>query len=366
MTCNEIENRLPAYREDLLPPEEKKSIAEHLASCPRCSRAFADLKKAEQLVHGLGEVEPPPFFEQRIMARVREEAGQKQGILRRLFYPLYIKVPIQVLAMMLVAVLAIYVYQTGEPEMKQITPLPIPLTELGKGRATAESPKTPVPPSAVTPGQRAPAGDLPEKNRQQFAAPPFENRGKGERIAASRAPIREERPSAVKPAETVMAVREKEVSPVGMKALSKAQDRAGKQDADKALETLLPEQKRKEKMTDAGAVTGESRKTMSAPSPSQMTAAAAIKRSVIDLTIQVGDTDVAIREIEARLGQVNARIIEKQHRRGNEFLKAEIAAQNVAALLDLLKEIGKVDMETSPLAAPDGNVTVGIKIVRHP
>jgi hypothetical protein len=211
-----------------------------------------------------------------------------------------------------------------------------------------------------------PAGDLPEKNRQQFAAPPFENRGKGERIIASRAPIREERPAAVKPAETVMAVREKEVSPVGTEALSKAQDRAGKQDADKALETLLPEQKRKEKMTDAGAVTGESRKTMSAPSPSRMTAAAAIKRSVIDLTIQVRDTDVAIREIEARLGQVNARIIEKQHRRGSEFLKAEIAAQNVAALLDLLKAIGTVDMETSPLAAPDGNVTVGIKIVRHP
>ncbi|MCX5818881.1 MAG: DUF2275 domain-containing protein, partial [Deltaproteobacteria bacterium] len=113
MTCNEIENRLPAYLEDLLSPEEKKSIAGHLASCPRCSRAFAGLKKAEQLVQGLGEVEPPPFFEQRIMSRVREEAGQKQGILRRLFYPLHIKVPIQALATLLVAVLAIYVYQTG-------------------------------------------------------------------------------------------------------------------------------------------------------------------------------------------------------------------------------------------------------------
>jgi hypothetical protein len=366
MTCNEIENRLPAYREDLLSPEERKSIAEHLASCPRCSRAFADLKKAEQLVHGLGEVEPPPFFEQRIMARVREEAGQKQGILRRLFYPLHIKVPIQVLATLIVAVLAIYVYQTGEPEMKQIAPLPIPLTELGKGRVTAESPKTPGSPSAVIPVERAPAGDLPEKNRQQFVAPPFENRGKEERTTDARAPIREERPSAMKPAAPVMAAREREVPPVSAEALSKAQNGAGKQDADKALETLLPEQKQKEKMTDAGAVAGESRKTMSAPSPSRMTAAAAIKRSVIDLTIQVRDTDVAIREIEARLGQVNARIIERQHRKGSEFLKAEIAAQNVAALLDLLKAIGKVNMETSPLVLPDGNVTISIKIVSHP
>ena len=64
-------------------------------------------------MHGLEEVEPPPFFEQRIMSRVREEAGRKQGILRRLFYPLHIKVPIQALATILVAVLAFYVYQTG-------------------------------------------------------------------------------------------------------------------------------------------------------------------------------------------------------------------------------------------------------------
>lgn len=367
MTCNEIENRLPAYLEDLLSPEERKSIAGHLTSCPRCSRAFADLKKTELLVHGLGEVEPPPFFEQRIMSRVREEAGQKQGILRRLFYPLHIKVPIQALATLLVAVLAFHVYQTGEPETKQMAPLPIPLTELGKGQVTAESPKTIVSPSAVTPVKRAPAGDLSEKNQHLFSAPPLKNGGKVERTADSRARVRvrEERPSAMKPADTVMAVREKEVPP-STEALSKAQDRAGKQDADKSLETLLPEQKRKEKMSDPGATAGESTKTTSAPSPSRMTTVAAIKRSAIDLTIQVRDTDVAIREIEARLGKVNARIIERQHLKGSEFLKAEIAAQNVAALLDLLEAIGRINREPSPLVVPDVNVTINIKIVSHP
>src|SRR3990170_1930733 len=225
MTCNEIENRLPAYLEDLLSPEERKSIAGHLTSCPRCSRAFADLKKTELLVHGLGEVEPPPFFEQRIMSRVREEAGQKQGILRRLFYPLHIKVPIQALATLLVAVLAFHVYQTGEPETKQMAPLPIPLTELGKGQVTAESPKTLLSPSAVTPFKRAPAGDFPEKNEHLFPAPPLKNGGKVERTADSRAQVREERSSAMNPADTVMAVREKEVPPFSAEALSKAQDR---------------------------------------------------------------------------------------------------------------------------------------------
>jgi hypothetical protein len=170
----------------------------------------------------------------------------------------------------------------------------------------------------------------------------------------------------MKPADPVMTVREKEVPPVGAEALGKEQDRAGKQDADKALETLLPERKRKEKMSDTGAAAGESGKTIPAPSPSRMAAVADVKRSVIDLTIQIGDTDTAIREIEARLGQVNARIIERQHRKRSAFLKAEIAAQNVAALLDLLEAVGRVNLETKPLVVPDGNVTVSIKIVGHP
>ncbi|HLA05037.1 MAG TPA: hypothetical protein VJZ16_03530, partial [Syntrophales bacterium] len=205
------------------------------------------------------------------------------------------------------------------------------------------------------------------KNQHLFSAPPLKNGGKVERTADSRARVRvrEERPSAMKPADTVMAVREKEVPP-STEALSKAQDRAGKQDADKSLETLLPEQKRKEKMSDPGATAGESTKTTSAPSPSRMTTVAAIKRSAIDLTIQVRDTDVAIREIEARLGKVNARIIERQHLKGSEFLKAEIAAQNVAALLDLLEAIGRINREPSPLVVPDVNVTINIKIVSHP
>lgn len=366
MTCNEVENRLPAYLEDLLSPEEQKNIAEHLSSCPRCSRAFADLKKAEQLVRGLGEVEPPPFFEQRIMSRVREEAGRKQGILRRLFYPLHIKVPIQALATLLVAVLAFYVYQTGDPEMKRMAPLPIPLTELGKSRTTAESPETFASPSTVAPVKPAPAGDLPEKDRQRFAAPPFEKGAKGERMADARAPVREERSAAMKPAAPVMAVREKDVPPAGVETLIKAQDRAGKLDADPAPENLPPEQKRKEKTVDTGAAAGESRKAISATSPSRMTARASIKQSAIDLTIQVGDAAAAIREIEARLGQINARIIERQHRKEGEFLKAEIAAYNVAAFLDLLEAMGKVNLETGSLAVPEGNVTVSIKIIGRP
>jgi hypothetical protein len=399
MRCSEIEKRLPAYMEELLSSEERKMVTGHLASCSSCSRALAGLKKAEQLVRDLKEVEPPPFFEQQIMSRVREEAGRKRGILRRLFYPLYIKVPIQALATLLVAVIAIHIYQAGESEMKQVAPLPIPMTELGKGQVADAPPGSPMPPSTLPPAGRAPAGrgDLPEKNQQRFAAPPPENSRKEKKSADSRAAMRVERAPAAKPAEPfttareleeksadsraamrverapdvkptepLMAVREQKVSPVDADALDKPPDKGGKQDADKSLGTFPPEQKRKEKMSDTGAAARESAIMRSAPSPSRMTGMAAMeKRSAISLTIRVSDVDGAIREIEARLVQVNARIIERQLRKGSEILKVEIAAPNVAALLDLLGAIGRVDRETSPLVVPDGNAIVSIKIVSH-
>ena len=140
MMCSEIENRLPAYLEDLLSPEERKSIAGHLASCPHCSRAFADLKKAEELVHGLGELEPPPFFEERIMSRVREEAGQKQGILRKFFFPLHIKIPIQTLATL--SSLSLSSTSTRKASRNETAGAAShPLTELERARSRLNPPK---------------------------------------------------------------------------------------------------------------------------------------------------------------------------------------------------------------------------------
>jgi cytoskeletal protein RodZ len=55
------------------------------------------------------------------MARIEQEEGKKGGLLRKLFYPLHIKVPIQAVAMVVIAVLAIQTYRSVEPQ-KQTAP----------------------------------------------------------------------------------------------------------------------------------------------------------------------------------------------------------------------------------------------------
>jgi anti-sigma factor RsiW len=303
MTCNEIENRLPAYLENLLSPEEKKSIEEHLASCSRCIRTSEALKMAQGIVQDLADVEPPPFFEQRIMSRIREEAAQKQGILRKLFHPLYIKVPIQAFATVLVAVVAFSIYRTVMPELRDMAPPATTLTEPAKDQATVESRKAPAAPAAVTPAIRTPAADLPEKKQQRFAAPAIENSAKADHVAGSPLPLQEARVLAMKSAAPSMAAREKERLP------------------------------------------------LRAETP-----------SLLDLTIHVKDMHIAVREVEERLAQASGRIIERRRLDGREFLKAEVAAQNLAAFLDRIEAIGRVKVEKSPRDVREGTVTIKIEI----
>jgi hypothetical protein len=356
MTCNKIESRLPAYLEHLLSPEEKETIEGHLASCADCSRVCEAIRKTQGIVQNLPEVEPPPFFEQRIMSGVREEAAQKQGILRKLFYPLYIKVPIQAFATLLVAVMAFSIYRTVMPELKDLAPPAITAPEPAKDhQTTAESIKAPAAPAAVTPVMKAPAKDLPDKKKQEFAAAPIEHGARADRMAGSSSPPQEERASMAKPAVPAMAVREKESPALPAEALSRTQDRAGKQEAAQSFEAPLPKHTGKGKMAPIGA----------APAPSQATDAA-IQRPAVHLTIHVKDVPVAVREIEERLGQVNGRVIERQRRDARELVKAEVAVQNLAAFLHGIEAIGRIKVEKSPRDLSNGTVAVNIQITGEP
>jgi predicted anti-sigma-YlaC factor YlaD len=364
MTCREIEDRLPAYLEDFLSSEEKESIEGHLTICSRCRQAVADLKKADELVRNLGEVEPPAFLEQRIMSRIREESGQKKGLLRRLFYPLHIKVPIQALASVLIAVIGFYVYQTGEPEMKQIVSPAPPFTEREKGGVAADSPKTVTGPSVGAQDKQVSVGSASEKKQQPLAVPPQKDGGKENRMADSSALMREEIPSVTKPAAMAEKAEGKVASPAGTGALKP--ERTEQQEAERTIDTHLSKQKRKETIAQADTAAGGSRKTAAPPERSRLMTAVAIDKPTINLTILVKDKGTAIREIEALLGQLNARIEEKGTRDEKEILKATIASQEFAAFLDRLETIGKLQWEKSPVAAPEEKVTVNITIVDNP
>ncbi len=139
--CKNIENSLPLYAEGLLSDTEKKAVEEHLAECADCSKALTDLKKVTAMTQRLPEVDPPHWFKQRIMARVRQQA-EKKSFAQKWFYPLRIKIPVQVMTTIVIAVLAVYIYRFGDEQMKAVLPqAPQPVMEAQQWPAPGEIPK---------------------------------------------------------------------------------------------------------------------------------------------------------------------------------------------------------------------------------
>ena len=120
INCAHCKEQLSTYLDGIMTAEEKRLIEEHLSMCEHCKVALSELIKTQEILRNLEEVEPPPWFTQKIMNRVREEAEPRKGLLQRLFYPLHIKIPVEALATCLVVVLALFVYKNTEPEMKAL------------------------------------------------------------------------------------------------------------------------------------------------------------------------------------------------------------------------------------------------------
>ena len=149
MECAQAREQVSAYQDKMLPQGETRLLEEHLKECKECAEYFRDMRKVLAHVRNLDEVEPPPWMARKIMAKIRAEAEPepKKGILRRLFYPLQIKLPVQAAAALLIAVSVFYIYNTMQPDLEVAR---IPLSEHApqvgiqeKGEGTEDLPDIP-------------------------------------------------------------------------------------------------------------------------------------------------------------------------------------------------------------------------------
>ncbi len=118
MNCSEVQSRLSEYHDNFLDAKTIETITDHLLACSRCRTEADDLAQTMQLVKVLPEVEPPASFTTRVMAHVREQAA-KPSAWERLFLPFRVKFPIHAAAVILVSILAVYVYQK-EPQQQAL------------------------------------------------------------------------------------------------------------------------------------------------------------------------------------------------------------------------------------------------------
>ena len=139
MEHNIIRHKLSDFIDNAVSATEKAEIEAHLKSCTICSGALEELRKTVEQVRQIEEVEPPTWMTQKIMAKVRVEAEVKKSWYQQFFFPIAVKLPIQAVAVLFLAITAYYVYQNINP-IEKYSEAPLAKFEAAKPAAPMLSP----------------------------------------------------------------------------------------------------------------------------------------------------------------------------------------------------------------------------------
>jgi hypothetical protein len=162
MSCDEAREQLSAWLDDALTREERGALDAHLHACAECRRELARLEHAVSLLRAVEPARAPAGFVDRVVGAARRVPWHRR-LLRRLFWPLEVKLPLGAAAVVLVSVTALYLYWQS-PELQQATlveapppPAAVPRQERPVAPTPSEQAVTAEPPP--TPTKPAPAGD---------------------------------------------------------------------------------------------------------------------------------------------------------------------------------------------------------------
>jgi hypothetical protein len=324
-----------------------------MASCASCRQALADLRQTDERVKSLEEVEPPPWLKTRVMARVREEAGQKEGLFRKLFYPLHIKVPIQALATVLIAVVAWNVYKTGEPEFRQIATPPAAVQDAPQVQATPE-------PAHMKPTVKKEAGERAEVREKKILAPsPSQVEDQKMRQEST---VREEaKADSAKPAELMKAAKPAAAPPKDEEDLRGA-GAIRQPEMDRAAQLPAQDQKQKAMKAPMDAVAKEAGKQETQNAASPMMSVAVSPHPEMEMTLRARDPAAVADKAETILKQVSAQAVERQAHEGRVILTARIKTERLEALREKMKSLGPVQESVHVAPRPGGFLTVRIEI----
>jgi len=128
MNCQEIRDLLSRYLEDDLDPDVKNLVEQHLGSCSGCTRELDVLRKMVSSLGKLEKVEPTFDFLESIHERL-ERPSKAKLILRRMFYPPHIKLPIEAVVVAATVLLVVRIVSFISPEKVMVAMKPAPQEE---------------------------------------------------------------------------------------------------------------------------------------------------------------------------------------------------------------------------------------------
>ena len=122
MECALIQERLSEYIDGTLDANDRAAVENHISTCKNCKEDLASLTEMIEELHAMDSVEAPADFLEKIHERMESRFGF-DTIVRKLFRPFGIKIPLELTAAATIAILVISVLSIQQAE-KQIVQIP--------------------------------------------------------------------------------------------------------------------------------------------------------------------------------------------------------------------------------------------------
>jgi hypothetical protein len=119
MKCEQVKILLADYLDKKLPNGEMAMVKEHLQQCADCREELQFLKKYMKEIESFPSLKPPDNFLDSIHGRLNRP--KRGGVIRKLFVPIRIKVPLEAAALIALALTGVIIFKPfrhGEVEVK--------------------------------------------------------------------------------------------------------------------------------------------------------------------------------------------------------------------------------------------------------
>ena len=315
MECDKIQEQLSEYIENTVSPAERQRLDEHLKTCPACAASLSDLEKTLHYLQELDEITPPAWLTQQVMSRAKTESERaKKSLWQKLFYPLHIKLPIEAAGIVLIAITALFVFKSIEPEIKTlIAPSKETVTEYGvKGKDLS-----------------------PSTGPQKSSQPPAVTRSKKDEATA-----------------VVPSPREgKSLSAPASEPLMYDQGQAAKEKLAEELEAPQKKMGRSAAPPAAGRSADIELKKETAHGTPGLPTSGLPEKEDISLSFKAGNIDTAKDDIKKIFSDLRGRLIKEDSSLETMIIVGELGADKLPLLLERLKTLGYLKERTpTPLS----------------